>query len=245
MNHLGSLAKRIMAKIRAHYSFRTLGSIGLTVTAGYIVNEFILGSNLIDRALHYLAYKNEASSKNLTMKDRNFIADAAVKIMDSVVSIKIKSSKEPGVQSFSSGSGIMIDDRGLILTNAHVIADYIEDGEIIIATPDNEEFEGSYFSMDLKSDLAIIKCNPQKFGHWKTAKLGSDCHPRVGDWVIAVGNPLGLNHTVTAGIISSISRQSHEMSNHGSSMEYIQTDCKVHQGNSGGPLVNIDGEVIG
>jgi S1-C subfamily serine protease len=181
-----------------------------------------------------------------TKKDCNFIADAAEMVIDSVVDIRVQSSKDPNTKLFSSGSGIVIDDSGLILTNAHVVSDFIEDGIITITTLDNEEFTGVCFSMDLQSDLALIKVldlNSSKV--WKKARLGSETKSRVGDWVLAIGSPLGLFHSVSVGIISSTNRKSIEIGNDESPIDYIQTDCNVHHGNSGGPLINIHGQVIG
>jgi HtrA serine peptidase 2 len=196
--------------------------IGLSVISGW--------------TLHGLYKKPFYDTKK---NDRNFIADAAEKVFHSVVDIKVE--KSEGL--FSSGSGIVIDDQGLILTNAHVVADFVEDGVFKITTSDNQEFNGSCFSMDIESDLALIKVPNTK--KWKQATLGSCKDIRVGDWVVAIGSPLGLYNTVTVGIVSSTCRKSHEIGNDDSSLEFIQTDCNVHHGNSGGPLINVDGEVIG
>jgi HtrA serine peptidase 2 len=191
--------------------------------------------------LYNLRYLSINSDNHVLKNDRNFIADAAEKVINSVVDIKIESAKYDGL--FSSGSGIIIDDQGLILTNAHVVADFVQDGVIKITTSDHEEFNGSCLSMDIESDLALIKVPNTK--KWKHATLGSGNVIRVGDWVVAIGSPLGLYNTVTVGIVSSTCRKSHEIGKEESSLEFIQTDCNVHHGNSGGPLINIDGEVIG
>jgi serine protease Do len=99
--------------------------------------------------------------------------------------------------------------------------------------------------MDSISDLAILKIKQDSPKKWKKVKLASNQHLRCGDWVLAIGTPLGLQHTVTVGIVSSQSRKSHEIGGLETPVEFIQTDCVIRSGSSGGPLVNMDGEVIG
>lgn len=135
------------------------------------------------------------------------------------------------------GSGFIIDESGIVVTNNHVIegAD-----EITVIMHDQTEYSAQLLGRDPKADLAVLKIedNENKFSF---VKWGDSEKARVGDWTIAIGNPLGLGGTVTAGIISAISR---DIGN-GPYVKFIQTDASINRGNSGGPLFNINGEVIG
>lgn len=135
------------------------------------------------------------------------------------------------------GSGFIISEDGIIVTNNHVIegAD-----EITVILSDETEYEAQLLGRDPKADLAVLKISP---GDQKLypVKWGNSDLMRVGDWTIAIGNPLGLGGTVTAGIVSAISRDLGS----GPYVKFIQTDASINRGNSGGPLFNIDGEVIG
>ena len=135
------------------------------------------------------------------------------------------------------GSGFIIDKAGIIVTNNHVIegAD-----EITVIMHDQKEFKAELLGRDPKADLAVLKIDPENT--LLTEVLWGDSDKiRVGDWSIAIGNPLGLGGTVTAGIISAISR---DIGN-GPYVKFLQTDASINRGNSGGPLFNIKGEVIG
>ena len=135
------------------------------------------------------------------------------------------------------GSGFIIDNTGIIVTNNHVIegAD-----EITVIMSDQQEFTAELLGRDPKADLAVLKINPGS-SKLSAVKWGNSDAMKVGDWSIAIGNPLGLGGTVTAGIISAISR---DIGN-GPYVKFLQTDASINRGNSGGPLFNIDGEVIG
>jgi serine protease Do len=135
------------------------------------------------------------------------------------------------------GSGFIIDTSGIVITNNHVIegAD-----EITVIMHDQTEYNAILLGRDPKADLAVLKIDSgnQKL---KSVNWGNSDKSRVGDWSIAIGNPLGLGGTVTAGIISAISRDIGS----GPYVKFIQTDASINRGNSGGPLFNIEGEVIG
>ena len=136
-----------------------------------------------------------------------------------------------------AGSGFVISEDGYIVTNNHVIA---EMDEIIVAFHDGRELSATVVGRDPKTDIALIKVDA-KTGLDAIA-LGDSDALRPGDWVVAVGNPYGLEHTVTAGIISALHRR--EVVG-GSYDDFIQTDAAINPGNSGGPLINMRGEVIG
>lgn len=137
----------------------------------------------------------------------------------------------------SLGSGVIVDKRGYILTNNHVIeqADQIE-----VHLSDKRKFTAKVIGKDPKSDLAVIKIDAPD--DLPVATLGDSSRIRIGEWAIAIGNPFGLNQTVTVGVISAIGR-----SDVGITMyeDFIQTDASINPGNSGGPLLNLNGEVIG
>ena len=136
------------------------------------------------------------------------------------------------------GSGFIIDQEGIIVTNNHVIegAD-----EITVIMSDQTEFTAELLGRDPKADLAVLKIEPGQT-KLKAVEWGDSDLMRVGDWSIAIGNPLGLGGTVTAGIISAISRDLRGSSPY---VKFLQTDASINRGNSGGPLFNVEGKVIG
>ncbi|NLI80680.1 MAG: DegQ family serine endoprotease [Deltaproteobacteria bacterium] len=135
------------------------------------------------------------------------------------------------------GSGFVMDEEGLIVTNNHVVE---KATEIKIKTQNGKEYDAKVVGRDPKTDLALIKVKPDaEFP--KPAQIGDSDVIRVGDWVMAVGNPFGLGHTVTAGIVSAKGR----VIGAGPYDDFIQTDAAINPGNSGGPLFNMNGEVVG
>jgi serine protease Do len=137
----------------------------------------------------------------------------------------------------SLGSGVIVDPSGIALTNAHVVE---RASEIEVITLDGNKHRAKVVGMDKKTDLAVLRLDDgkTKFPH---ARLGDSDKIQVGDWVIAVGSPFGLQATVTAGIISAKARQIGA----GPFDDFLQTDAAINPGNSGGPLVNMQGEVVG
>jgi serine protease Do len=137
----------------------------------------------------------------------------------------------------SLGSGVIVDPTGIALTNAHVVE---KATEIEVITLDGSKHKAKVVGADKKTDLAVLKLDDGK-GQFKFARLGDSDRMQVGDWVIAVGSPFGLQATVTAGIVSAKARNIGQ----GPFDDFIQTDAAINPGNSGGPLVNMQGEVIG
>ncbi|KAI9362062.1 trypsin-like cysteine/serine peptidase domain-containing protein [Zopfochytrium polystomum] len=184
-------------------------------------------------------------------KPASFLADAVESVIDSVVNItcETETSNLFSKKSVtSSGSGFFVDSDGTILTNAHVVADFTDDSKVLVTTSEGLVFRGYVYSFDVLSDLAVVKIVPDPRAprrSWKAVKFGSSAALRPGDWVMAVGCPFGLQNTVTAGIVSSRRRKSTEIGGRDSRVDYIQSDCVIHSGSSGGPLINLDGEVIG
>ncbi len=137
------------------------------------------------------------------------------------------------------GSGFIFDEAGFVLTNAHVVA---QADRVTVILKDGRNFEGKVQGVDSVTDLAVVKINGNNL---PIASLGDSEQVQVGDWAIAVGNPLGLDNTVTLGIISTLHRSSAQVGIPDKRLEFIQTDAAINPGNSGGPLLNQQGEVIG
>jgi len=133
------------------------------------------------------------------------------------------------------GSGFIIDQKGIVVTNNHVI----QGADDIIVSVDGIEYEAKVLGTDPYMDLAVLKIESEK--KFKTVTFGDSDKARIGDWVIAIGNPFGFGGSVTSGIISSRNRDI-GLTRYD---DFIQTDASINQGNSGGPLFNLDGEVIG
>jgi len=136
----------------------------------------------------------------------------------------------------SLGSGFIIDPTGYIVTNNHVIADA---DQISVTLNDGTTLPAKLIGRDEKTDLALLKVSSRK--PLPSAKFGDSDHARIGDWVIAIGNPFGLGSTVTAGIVSARNRDIEA----GPYDDFIQTDAPINRGNSGGPLFDMDGNVVG
>ena len=139
-------------------------------------------------------------------------------------------------KAISAGSGFIIDRSGLIVTNNHVIEN---SRKITVKLPDGRSFEAKLIGTDPLTDIALIKVKSDK--SLPTVEFGDDRQVRVGDWVVAVGNPFGLSNSVTAGIVSSLGR---DIGN-GPYTDFIQIDAPINRGNSGGPTFDLRGQVIG
>ena len=201
-------------------------------------------------------------TKSISQNTPGSFADLAEKLMPSVVNISTTTTittqsnpfpfqfppgspfedmfKEFGVpqerQSAALGSGFIIDEKGIVVTNNHVIAD-AED--IIVRVNGDKEFKTKVIGADPLSDIAVLQLDTNE--KFNTVKFGDSDKARIGDWVIAIGNPFGLGGTVTSGIISARNR-SIGLSRY---EDYIQTDASINSGNSGGPLFDMNGDVIG
>lgn len=150
------------------------------------------------------------------------------------------SQQMPSEQLRGLGSGFIIDKSGLVLTNAHVVD---KADKVTVRLKDGRTFEGKVQGIDEVTDLAVVKINAGN--DLPVAPLGSSTNVQVGDWAIAVGNPLGFDNTVTLGIVSTLKRSSAQVGISDKRLDFIQTDAAINPGNSGGPLLNGQGEVIG
>ncbi len=190
-----------------------------------------------------------------SVSNPNFIAEAVEKVGPAVVRInalkRLNGEIDPFRQFFGeggmpeekvqegSGSGFILTADGRVLTNAHVV-----DGadEVEVKLKDGRSFQGKVVGLDTVTDIAAIKIEADKL---PTVTLGNSDQLIPGEWAIAIGNPLGLDNTVTAGIISATGRSSREVGISDKRVSFIQTDAAINPGNSGGPLLNARGEVIG
>ncbi len=175
------------------------------------------------------------------VKGRTFSNDSRILIdpyLERFFGLQLPNESQPRIEQ-SQGSGFIFED-GLVMTNAHVVNG---SEKLVIGLSNGEKYKGKLIGQDLLSDLAVIKLEGK--GPWPKAKLGDSSKIQVGEWAIAVGNPFGLENTVTLGIISNLNRNVSQLGINNKKFKLIQTDAAINPGNSGGPLLNSLGEVIG
>ena len=199
------------------------GAIGATIGRNSADN---LGANLVQ-------------TENVVERAPGSIAELAARLIPAVVSISVSGGGGSG-----TGSGFFLDSNGYILTNNHVVESAARSGRITVETSDNKKYPAKLIGRDSSYDLAVLKINVTSA---PTLKLGNSDQVMVGDSVFAIGSPLGLSGTVTAGIISSKNRAVTTGNGFGESsfINALQTDAAINPGNSGGPLVDSTGAVIG
>jgi len=147
--------------------------------------------------------------------------------------------REQEYHSIAYGTGFFIASDGYILTNNHIVENTIK---VTVFSVNKDEYKAEVVGTDSKTDLALLKVEGKNLPF---TKLGDSTQLKVGEWVLAIGNPLGMEHTVTAGIVSAKGRQLGGSLNVPDYQDFIQTDAAINRGNSGGPLVNLEGEVVG
>ena len=175
--------------------------------------------------------------------DNDSIASVAAKVLPSTVQIV---AEYEGKAQGATGSGFVLDDEGHIITNNHVVAQADEDdGPIDVIDQDGNHAKATVVGRSTVYDIAVLKCEKAK--KLTPASIGSADQMRVGETVVAIGSPLGLSATVTAGIVSAVNRPvtTGEGEKDNSYINAVQTDAAINPGNSGGPLVNLQGEVVG
>jgi S1-C subfamily serine protease len=178
-------------------------------------------------------------------KNFNFLADVVEKASPSVVSIERKEQVSlifgAKATAVASGSGFIISKDGLVITNAHVVG---KSSRVRVRLQSGEERSGRVLDLDEGCDLALVKVDVSPGDALPWLQLGSSSKLRPGEWVVAMGSPLTLSNTITAGIVSCVHRASKDLGLP-MDMNYVQTDASITKGNSGGPLVNLDGSVVG
>jgi serine protease Do len=216
------------------------------------------GRENISRALAKNSSANSLRPGGNSLAGTDLVADAAAKVEPAVVNIDIEGTRNSQSGPFGfmqgeseafegSGSGIILSGDGYVVTNNHVIEPVAErgteGGEIRIRLDNGKQYRDvTIIGRDPQSDLAVLKINGVR--SLPAAVLGDSDKLRVGDWALAVGNPLGFNSTVTLGIISALNRRDFRVENDALD-RVIQTDAAINPGNSGGALANISGEIVG
>ncbi|XP_059163373.1 serine protease HTRA2, mitochondrial-like [Physella acuta] len=232
--HTSDGYKRYEQKTQCHWlNWKRFGSYcAASCLAG--LGTYYLQKQELAKILDLAVYA-DSNNKN------NFIADVVQKAGPAVVFLEIKG-RHPLTGrpvTLSNGSGFIVRSNGIILTNAHVVA---TKSTVSVKLQDGRVMEGQVTAVDPISDLATVKIPATNL---PIIPLGSSSNIRPGEWVIAMGSPLSLSNTVTCGIVSSVQRASRELGLRNKDMDYIQTDAVINFGNSGGPLVNLDGQAIG
>ena len=238
---------KLFLKIFIIASFSAISSI-------FVYDNYFLKSkiDLNNQKNHSLIPANYKINTSTIPAESTDFTVAASKTINAVVHVKNTSSSSSSLPSFykyfydeeelperiGTGSGVVVSPDGYIITNNHVIEN---SNEIEITTNDNKSFKASIIGADPDTDIAVLKIDTDK--KLPYVFFGNSDATRIGEWVLAVGNPFNLNSTVTAGIISAKSRDLNKRD--GVNESYIQTDAAVNRGNSGGALVNTQGELIG
>jgi serine protease Do len=213
----------------------------------FISLVFVVSFNIHSFAMAESAAPKSVDSPGLRLLEeiQTVITDLAESAKPSVVNLFPLSgpgrgkeqSQERAPNATGSGSGVIIDSEGHIVTNNHVIGDAME---IEVRFSDKSKLIAQVVGKDLDTDLAVLKVTANH--PLTSAKFGDSSAVRVGQWVLAVGNPFGLDRTVTLGVVSGIGRENINLSRY---ENFIQTDASINPGNSGGPLFNLRGEIIG
>lgn len=202
------------------------------------------------KKVSFLPTVHAASKQDTTNNLReqfNFIDKVVKKCASAVVYVEIKDPRriDPSTGDAlitSNGSGFLIAENGWILTNAHVVVNKPQ-AVIMVMMNDGSTYQASLEEADMNLDLALIRIyTDEKLPYLNFSK---DNDTAVGEWVVAMGSPLCLSHSISVGVVSSINRSAEDLGLRNFTMRYIQTDAAITFGNSGGPLINLDGNVIG
>ncbi len=256
----GSISKKTLA-----YLGFVLFGMGVGVSGTYALTNPQLLSLISENPIIKTENANSVSPSNLAAipAPTNFVVDVVKETGPAVVRINAQKtvktegqnqSNDPFFQNFfgsqrphfpdtkverGTGSGFILTENGQILTNAHVV-----DGadEVTVTLKDGRTIQGRVMGTDPTTDVAVVKIEADNL---PVVKIGNSDRLQVGEWAIAIGNPIGLDNTVTTGIISASGRSSSEVGIGDKRVEFIQTDAAINPGNSGGPLLNANGQVIG
>ncbi|MBP0019177.1 MAG: trypsin-like peptidase domain-containing protein [Cyanobacteria bacterium SBLK] len=234
-------------------------SLGLSFGGGYLYSQKTTSNTPIvsDASLTATEEQSKTATPAIQLSPRNgnnFIAKVVENVGDAVIRIDasrtVNRSQNSAFDRFfgsvprertqrGSGSGFIIGEDGKILTNAHVVAGA---DTVTVTLKDGRSFEGEVLGSDPTTDVAVVKIEARNL---PAVTLGDSDRLQAGEWAIAIGNPLGLDNTVTTGIISATGRSSNEIGVTNKRVNFIQTDAAINPGNSGGPLIDAEGKVIG
>ncbi|MBD2102198.1 HhoA/HhoB/HtrA family serine endopeptidase [Leptolyngbya sp. FACHB-261] len=254
---------RILKQSAACVSLLLLGAGGMLISSRWSPADAGTEAVAVGRTLVAQAAPGTIPGNRAAAFGSNFIASAVERVGPAVV--RIDSSRtvtmrvppvfnDPFFRSFFGidprqiprerterglGSGFIVSADGRIITNAHVVSGA---DTVTVTLKDGRNFQGRVLGTDPLTDIAVIKINATEL---PVAPLGASSNLQPGQWAIAIGNPLGFNNTVTAGIISALGRSSGQVGVNDQRVDFIQTDAAINPGNSGGPLLNQDGQVVG
>ena len=207
----------------------------------FYADSNISNKSFITKAINKAGASVVTIETQRVVKNKRFSRDSRIFIdpyFDRFFGLKLPRENQPRIEQ-SQGSGFIFED-GLVMTNAHVVNG---SEKLVVGLSNGTKYKGKLIGQDLLTDLAVIKLEGK--GPWPKAILGDSSKIEVGDWAIAVGNPFGLENTVTLGIISNLNRNVSQLGIYDKKFELIQTDAAINPGNSGGPLLNSKGDVIG
>lgn len=253
-----------MGFMRSYKLIRSIRKISTQIVAIFLGVLLTASSVLVLPSQAEPVVSPKPSAVTAAIGKHSFVADAVNRVGNSVVRIDTEKTitrpvdpfmddpffrrffgdsfpqQSPTEQLRGLGSGFILDKSGVILTNAHVVD---QADKVTVRLKDGRTYEGKVKGIDELTDLAVVKINAGN--DLPVAPLGSSDDVEVGDWAIAVGNPLGFDNTVTLGIVSTLKRSSAQVGISDKRLDFIQTDAAINPGNSGGPLLNAEGEVIG
>jgi len=226
-------------------------TLGITATSNFnpqnIVNANVLDNSAVSNASFITKAIEKTGSAVVTIdtqryvKQRKSSRDSRIFLdpyFEKFFGLQLPYESQPRIEQ-SQGSGFIFSE-GLVITNAHVING---SEKLVVGLSNGKKLNAKLVGKDFFTDLAVLKL--EGTGPWPIAPLGDSSKIKVGDWAIAVGNPYGLENTVTLGIISNLKRNVKQLGIYDKKFELIQTDAAINPGNSGGPLLNSDGDVIG
>ena len=236
------LSRLLFTELHTHRPLRSKLAIPTTLILGFATLLWYQYTRYSPKRSRIAGVAYCASKGEDSLRTRmNFLADVCEEVLPSVVSITSSGTRSSvlGAVVRSGGSGVIVHESGLVLTNAHVTGGA---RSVSVRLHNNRVLKGHVVVVDQLKDLALIRLIVKQ--KLPALKLVTTQDLRDGEMVLALGSPLTLANTITSGIVSQANRRSDELGLKGE-MSYIQTDAAITEGNSGGPLVNLDGEVIG
>ena len=242
-----NIRKSKLKSLKKKFLLSTAITIGILSPANVISLPLInpklneINKSFITRAVEKTGSSVVTIETQRYIKKRKLPSDSQIFLdpyFEKFFGLDLPRDNQPRIEQ-SQGSGFIFAD-GLVMTNAHVVSG---SNMVIVGLTNGKKLKGKVIGQDFFTDIALIKIEGK--GPWPKANLGDSTKIKVGDWAIAVGNPFGLENTVTLGIISNLKRNVTQLGIYDKKLDLIQTDAAINPGNSGGPLLNSNGEVIG